>query len=119
MGKILLEGLTFKANHGYHEEERLLGGQFEVNIAITTDFRDAAVHDELSGTVDYEILYKIIKEEMDIPAKLLEHVSERITNRVIKEIKEVKKVKVSLAKFNAPIGGDCRAAIVSMKKKRS
>ncbi|MBL3656530.1 dihydroneopterin aldolase [Fulvivirga sediminis] len=118
MGKVALKGLKFKAYHGYYDEERQKGNQFEVNIAVKTVFLKAAENDDLDNTVDYEQLYKIVKEEMGIPSKLLEHVVKRITDRVIKEIKAVDKVKVSLSKFNPPIGGDCRESKVTLKAKR-
>ncbi|UII34858.1 dihydroneopterin aldolase [Fulvivirga ulvae] len=118
MGKISLEGLLFKAYHGYYDEERQKGNKFEVNITVKTDFNHASKKDELEGTVDYERLYAIVKDEMEQPSKLLEHVVNRMINRVLDEIPAVKKVKISLSKFDPPIGGLCRAATITVKKKR-
>ena len=118
MGKISLEGLLFKAYHGYYDEERQKGNRFEVNISVKTDFIEASHHDDLDGTVDYEQLYAIVKDEMDKPSKLLEHVVNRIITRVLDEIVAVKQVKVSLSKYDPPIGGQCRAATITVKKKR-
>lgn len=118
MGKISLEGLLFKAYHGFYDEERAKGNQFEVKISVKTDFKNASKKDDLVGTVDYVQLYDIVKAEMALPSKLLEHVVERITNRVLNEIPAAMQVKVSLSKFNAPIGGPCRSATISLKKKR-
>lgn len=117
MGKISLEGLMFKAYHGYYDEEQEKGNQFEVNLTVKTDFSKASSADDLGSTVDYEHLYAIVKDEMGRPSKLLEHVVERIAARVM-EIGSVTQVKISLSKFNPPIGGNCRAATVSLKKKR-
>ena len=119
MGKIALEGLTFKAYHGYYDEEREIGNQFEVNISVKTDFKAASKEDDLTATVDYEQLYAIVKDEMAQPSKLLEHVVERITSRVMQEIPAAMQVNVSLSKFNPPIGGPCRAATISLKVKRN
>lgn len=118
MGKISLEGLLFKAYHGYYDEEREKGNQFEVNISVKTNFKNASKQDDLVGTVDYQQLYAIVKAEMAQPSKLLEHVVERITDRVLQEIPAAQKVKVSLSKHNAPIGGPCRAATIMLKKDR-
>ena len=118
MGKISLKGLKFKAYHGYYDEERQLGNNFEVDITIKTNFHNAAIHDELSQTVDYEKLYTIIKEEMAIPSKLLEHVVQKIVDRVMDEITAVEAVKVKLSKFNPPIGGECDRAVVSLGQRR-
>ncbi|ELR68573.1 Dihydroneopterin aldolase [Fulvivirga imtechensis AK7] len=118
MGKIQLEGLRFKAYHGYYDEEREKGNQFEVNISVTSTFERASKTDDIEGTVDYELLYAIVKDEMTQPSKLLEHVVERIADRVLREIPAVEDVEIRLSKFNPPIGGECRAATVSLKKGR-
>lgn len=118
MGKIRLEGLRFKAYHGYYDEERERGNHFEVNISVSTGFEQASKTDEISGTVDYEQLYAITKDEMSQPSKLLEHVVERIASRILDELPAADDVEVSLYKFNPPIGGECRAAVVSLKKER-
>ena len=114
MGKIKLEGLAFYAYHGYHAIEREKGNHFELNIAIDTDFHDAADTDELSKTVDYERVYAIAKEEMTNTSKLLEHVVKNIGAKILLE-KGVNEVEVSLSKFNPPNNGECKRATVSLK----
>jgi dihydroneopterin aldolase len=117
MGKISLEGLKFFSHHGYYEEEREKGNDFEVNITVETDFESAAKADDLNQTVDYEKLYAIAAEEMAIPSKLLEHVVQAICDRILKEQK-VESVEVILSKFNPPIAGECKKATVSLKLNR-
>ena len=118
MGKISLQGLAFKAYHGYYDEEREQGNHFEVNLTVKTDFAKASKQDDLDGTVDYERLYAIVKDEMGQPAKLLEHVADRIVTTIMDELKAVSKIKLSLSKFDPPIGGACRAATITVKRKR-
>ena len=65
-----------------------------------------ALSDELADTVDYVLLNRIVKEEMAVRSKLLEHVSKRIIDRVFKEAKTVSRLNLSVAKINPPIGGD-------------
>lgn len=118
MGVISLKGLKFDAYHGYYDKERELGNEFEVDISVTTDFYEAAIGDDLEKTVDYEDLYAIVEDEMKHTSLLLEHVVQKIVDRVLIEHKAVKKVKVSLTKFNPPIKGPCSAAVVTASKKR-
>lgn len=118
MGKISLEGLIFKAYHGYYDEERQKGNTFQVDITVKTNFHLAALDDDLSKTVNYEELYAIVKEIMDQPSKLLEHVVQKIADRVMKEADAVEWVKVELSKFDPPIGGNCKAAKITLKKRR-
>jgi dihydroneopterin aldolase len=117
-GRIALEGLEFHAFHGVYPHERESGNWFEVSIAVETDFTAAAVHDDLSGTVNYETLYRLVKEEMEKPSKLLETVAENIIHQVLHDLPAVQSVELIIAKTNPPIGGKCKRAIVSITKKR-
>jgi len=118
IGRVALEGLEFHAFHGVYPHERESGNYFEVDIAVETDFSEAAKHDDLSGTVDYEVLFQIIRAEMDRPSKLLEPVVENIANDVMKRYASALSVEVKLSKLNPPIGAKCRKSIVSVLKKR-
>lgn len=117
-GRVALEGLSFHAYHGVYAHERDTGNNFEVDIAVETDFSLAAVHDDLKGTVDYEVLYRIVKDEMDKSSRLIETVAEKIVNDVLSELPAVIKVDLTIAKLTPPIGGKCRKASVSISKKR-
>lgn len=118
-GRVSLEGLEFHAYHGVYPHERESGNWFEVDIAVETDFGEAAVRDELTGTVNYETLFQIVKAEMERPSKLLETVVEKIVEAVLEQLPAVCSVEVRLSKINPPIGGKCRKATVSVVKKRS
>jgi 7,8-dihydroneopterin aldolase/epimerase/oxygenase len=118
MGRVALEGLEFHAFHGVYPHERESGNWFEVDIAVETDFATAAQHDDLVGTVNYETLFKIVKDEMNQPSKLLETIVEKIANDVLHLMPAVLSVELRIAKLNPPIGGKCRKAIVSLTKKR-
>jgi dihydroneopterin aldolase len=118
-GRIALEGLEFHAFHGVYPHERESGNWFEVSIAVETDFMAAALRDDLSGTVNYETLFQIVKDEMEKPSKLLETVAENIIQQVLLELKAVQAVELVIAKTNPPIGGKCKRAVVSITKRRS
>lgn len=117
-GRVALQGLAFHAYHGVYAYERDTGNNFEVDIAVETDFSLGAMRDDLNGTVDYEILYRIVKEEMEKPSRLIETVAEKIVNDVLRELPAVIMVELTIAKLTPPIGGNCRRALVSIAKKR-
>jgi 7,8-dihydroneopterin aldolase/epimerase/oxygenase len=117
-GIVALEGLEFHAYHGVYPHERESGNWFEVDIAVETDFTEGALNDELSGTVNYETLFRIIKEEMEKPSKLLETVAEQIVLSILNQLSRVVKVELRIAKLNPPIGGKCRRASISIIRKR-
>lgn len=116
MGKIALEGLEFFAYHGFSEEEQKIGNRYGIDITIETNFEEAAKHDKLTETIDYHALYRVIQQEMTQPAKLLENIAERIIEAVFEHFQEVNAVEVRVSKFNPPIGGICRRALVTLKK---
>jgi len=117
-GRVALEGLEFHAFHGVYPHERESGNWFEVDIAVETDFSEAAQSDELAGTVNYETLFRMVKEEMEKPSRLLETVAEKIVDDVLKALPSVKSVELKISKLNPPIGGKCRKATVSLSKTR-
>ncbi len=117
-GRIALEGLEFHAFHGVYPHERESGNWFEVDIAVDTDFSKAAQTDELAGTVDYEEIYRVVKNEMDKPSKLLETVGENIVDEVLRQFPKVINVEMKISKINPPIGGKAKKATVFISKKR-
>ena len=117
-GKVSLEGLEFHAFHGVYPHERESGNFFEVDISVETDFMLAAVNDDLEGTVNYEDLFRIVKEEMDRPSKLLETVAARIVSDVLLTFPQVTQVDLKISKLNPPIGGKCKRSAVSLSRRR-
>lgn len=118
-GRIALEGLEFHAFHGVYPHERESGNWFEVDIAVETDFSRAAASDELPGTINYETLFRIVKDEMEQPSRLLETVAEKIANDVLNNLPAAMSVELKISKVNPPIGGKCKKATISLSKKRS
>ena len=115
MGKIILNEIRVYAFHGCLDEEKRIGSDYIVNLEVETDMNSAAMTDDLGDAVDYVSLNKIVKEEMSVRSKLLEHVAQRIIDRVLKQFSEVESVEVSVAKQNPPIGGDVGEVCVRLK----
>ena len=118
MGLVSLRGLEFFAYHGYYDEEQKVGNKYSVDVTVKADLNTAAVADALSQTVNYESLYNIVKENMQIRSRLLEHIGYEIIQSVFQQFDKVQWVEVSIAKFNPPIGGVCREARVTLAEKR-
>lgn len=118
MGQIALEGMEFFAFHGYYDEEQKIGNKYGVDLYINTDLQAAGTSDNLHQTVNYEVLYRVVAEEMRAPARLLEHVGHRVMDRVLEEFPHIDAVKVKVSKFNPPLGGICHRARVTLQRKR-
>lgn len=118
MGTIRLKNIKIYAFHGCLAEEGQIGSDYLVNLTVKANLRKAAKSDELSDTVDYVMLQKIVREEMAVRSKLLEHVAKRIMESILKKVGRVTKVKVTVSKKNPPIGGDVDEVSVTMQTKR-
>lgn len=118
MGIIKLTNIRTFSYHGCLEEEAKIGSNYRVDLTIKTNLKPSSKTDELTDTVDYVDLNRIVIEEMAIRAKLLEHVAKRILDRIINELFMVTHVTIEVTKLNPPIGGDVEGVTIIMKKKR-
>jgi len=103
---IEVNGIKLYAHHGCLAEEEAIGGHYVVDVHMTTDFSQAAEHDLLHKTIDYVDVNRIVKEEMAIRSKLIEHVGQRIVNRLKNELTGLALLRVKVTKITPPINGD-------------
>ncbi|MGB5273792.1 MAG: dihydroneopterin aldolase [Flavobacteriaceae bacterium] len=118
MGQVKLENIRVYAHHGCLEEETIIGSHYRVDVSLSADLTKAMYSDRLTETVDYVHINQIVKEEMKISSKLLEHVAHRIIGRIFSELEQVKKAKVSVSKINPPIGGDVEMVTIILSQKK-
>ncbi len=119
MGTIKLQNIRTFSFHGCMEEEAKIGSDYRIDLEVKTDLRKSALSDELADTVDYVHLNRIVKEEMAIRSKLLEHVAQRIIKRVFDELPAVARITLAVSKLNPPIGGDVEAVTIEMEEYRN
>lgn len=106
-GTIRVEEMKFYAYHGYYDYEQQQGNNFIVDIEIEFDIKESALkNDDLHGTLNYEQVCVLIKNEMEIKSKLLENVAYRIKSAIQKKFPEILHLKVSIAKCNPPVNGE-------------
>ncbi len=103
---IEVNGIKLYAFHGCLPEEEKIGGNYIVDVMLNTDFAEAAQHDTLYQTIDYVDVNRIVSEEMAIRSKLIEHVGQRIVNRLRSELTGITYLKVRVTKITPPINGD-------------
>lgn len=98
---ILLKQLRFFAYHGIHKEERVLGGEFEVNATV-----EYAVQNHIDGidtTIDYTMVFNIVKERMMQPTDLLETVAISIAREIFAKFSIAHAVTIAIDKLHPPI----------------
>lgn len=111
---IHLHNLQFTGYHGVHEEERVLGNAYEVNIDVTIDLQEHIT--QLHQTTDYVAIYEIVKKRMQSPSALLETVAQDLANLIYIYDNRVKSVAASIKKINPPIVNFQGSVGVSYKK---
>lgn len=116
MQTINIRGIKLYAYHGCLEEEALIGGNYVVNVVLKGDFSASTKSDDLNDTADYVSVYRIVKEEMALRSKLIEHVAERIANHLKKELSTVKHFSVEVVKLNPPMNGEVDEVSVVIEK---
>lgn len=103
---IRLRGASFYAYHGALKEEQNIGGKFEVDIDMYTDFSEAAKNDSLKETIDYTEVYKYINEIIHRKKYyLIEAIATDIADKVLRHYPKVYKVRAVVRKKSVPVGG--------------
>lgn len=115
---ILLNELHFHAFHGVGTQEQLVGNDFVVSLKLRTDLSRAMQSDEVNDTVSYADVFQSVKEEMEMPSQLLEHVAGRIIQRLFDDYPTVEEITLTLLKRNPPMNADIASAGVEVTVKR-
>jgi dihydroneopterin aldolase len=118
MSKIVLENMQFYAYHGHFKEEQLVGTNFEISLTIDVDTTLASKTDNLDDALNYQELYLLVKDEMAINSKLIEHVGNRIVKKVLDTFPQIKEIQLKLSKLNPPLGGQIEKVSIEMQEKR-
>ncbi len=118
MGTILIEGIKIYAYHGCLEEESKIGGDYIVDVLMETDFESASQTDALEETIDYVDVYDIVKAEMRIRSKLIEHVGRRILDKLKSGFSSLSYAEVKVIKLSPPMNGNVERVSVILKYKK-
>lgn len=95
---IELKSLRFFANHGWHDEEAILGNAFEVSFFGTFTAKDAI--ESIEDTVDYSKVYELIKSVFAEREKLLEAVAQKIANKIEETFSQIQGIQLTITKLN-------------------
>jgi dihydroneopterin aldolase len=115
MVTVRLHNLIFNAYHGIHEEEKVLGNEYIVNAAFEFHETDEVIV-HIGDTINYEVIYNIIRERMSIPTPLLETVVMETGYKIHRAFPDLKTIAISVKKMHPPIEGMQGAAEVSWHK---
>ena len=113
---INIEGIKLYAYHGCLEEEGKIGGNYIVDVYMQTDFSEAAATDDLNKTIDYCVIYEIVKAEMAIRSKLIEHVGQRIYDNMILRFNSLSGLRIKITKLLPPMNGNVAQVSIEIIK---
>ena len=103
--RIVLEGMRFYGFHGVNPEERVLGQEYLVDLAVEIDLGRAGRSDRLEDTISYTHIYRAVRDVMEgEPRNLLEAAAQSIADRILSEF-PVESVAVRVKKPHPPIRG--------------
>lgn len=111
---ISLNDVRLYAYHGVMEQERRVGGEYSVSLRVHYNIYKAMQTDEVADTLNYAELLEMVKREMAVPSKLLEHVAGRIGESVFQRFPQAEAIDLTITKMNPPMGACCAGASVSV-----
>jgi len=98
--------MIFYGYHGVLEAERTLGQRFIVDVSMDLDLEPAGRSDTLDLTVNYALVYDLVREVVTGPPRqLIEAVAEEIAERILAEHRQIDNVRVRIRKPEVPIPG--------------
>ncbi len=119
MGTIKLKNMVFYGYHGTADEEKELGGRFEVDLDLKTNLSKAIISDDIHDTINYVEIYKLVK---NIVTESNYHLIEALAGKILKEILinfPLTEVTIHLRKPNVPLHGvlDTVEVVITRTKK--
>ena len=111
---IYLDEVRFYAFHGVMPQETQVGGEFVVSLRVGYPIQVAMDTDDVADTLNYAQLFQLVKQQMEIPSKLIEHVAGRIVKAIQQQFPQVSSIHLRITKTNPPMGADCKGAGVEV-----
>lgn len=118
---LAIEGIECYSYHGCLDEEAVIGGNYSVDVYVDAALENAVASDNLKDTIDYVMVYDIVRHEMDTRSRLIEHVAGRILKSLMEKVSplpEVETISVRVTKFNPPVNGQIRTTAIFVSKNR-
>ena len=118
MATIRLEGLSVFGHHGARPYEKEAGQRLEVDLELEPDDDRAEKSDKLADAVDYDELYKTVREVVEQKSfHLLEALAANTASTILERF-SVRKVRVKIAKQNLGWTTGGRAVIEVVRERR-
>ena len=112
--QIAIEGIQCYAYHGCMEEEGIIGRHFSIDVYVNADVSKSFESDALEDTIDYEKVCTLVRSEMAVRSKLIEHAGSRIVKAIERAFHSLQKITVRVIKYNPPVKGQTHSTSVTV-----
>ncbi|NML73351.1 dihydroneopterin aldolase [Rhizobium sp. S-51] len=103
---ITLKNCAFFARHGVYPEEEFLGQRFYVDAEFDVSAGAAMEGDDIEGTVDYGIAFKVIEETVTTSRhQLIEALALTIAKELCLRFPQIPWARITVRKPSAPVPG--------------
>ena len=109
---VALKEVKFYAFHGFYPEENLIGNHFSVDVEVT--FIPKGDSEDLSQTINYEVINTILINEMKNTQKLLETVVKNVIDTIISQFPFIISTTVGIKKISPQMQGEVGYSLVQL-----
>jgi dihydroneopterin aldolase len=102
--RVSVVNAEFYAFHGVRDEERSLGGRYQVDVDVWYETVKAVVSDDVGDSVNYEEVLFIVNEHMNgEPCELIETLAFDMASSIIDRFAAIRQTTVRVRKVSVPI----------------
>ncbi|MBQ2121625.1 MAG: dihydroneopterin aldolase [Bacteroidaceae bacterium] len=113
---ICLKKMQFYAYHGVLEQERIVGGEYTVDLILDISMPvKALLEDNIADTINYAEVYELVKAIMKDPVDLLERLAYKIVEKLFYTYQQIESIKIEVCKVNPPMGADIKGTSVALE----
>lgn len=117
--QIIVQGIEFYAYHGVPDAEQQIGHRYRVDVVADIDLREAGRTDDLSHTVSYgDIARLVIRIGTTQQRRLLESLAEQMCAAILEQFPAIQRVELLIAKRLPPTGTITELAGVKLVRGR-
>ncbi|MGM0506439.1 MAG: dihydroneopterin aldolase [Bacteroidota bacterium] len=117
--RLTIKSLLLQGRHGLHEEERLRGNRFQLDVHLFGNFRPGGEKDDISLVPDYASVAEIASSILDGPSRhLIESLCSAIGERLFEEFPTAQRMTVVLRKMDPPVTPPASFAEIEMQWQR-
>lgn len=115
MGLISIDEMEFYSPVGCFKEEKLTRNKILVSFEFDTDTSIPEQSDNIVDTVNYQVIYDIIKQETIAPVNLIEHLARKALDKIMLTFPQITNAKIKVSKINPAMGGQIKSVSVVLK----